>query len=123
MKILGINAFHADSAACVIIDGKIICAIEEERLTRIKHWAGFPEFSISACLEIANIKIDELDYIAINRDPNTHIFKKISFAITKKPSLKNVISRIKSRKIDMDISKMIAEKFDVNKNIIEKKNI
>ena len=121
MKILGINAFHADSAACIIIDGKIICAIEEERLTRVKHWAGFPESSISACLKIANMKIDELDYIAVNRDPNTHIFKKITFAITKKPSLKNVISRIKSRKIDTDISKMIAERFGVNKNIIEKK--
>ena len=50
MKILGVNAFHPDSSACIIIDGKVIAAIEEERLIRVKHWAGFPENSISFCL-------------------------------------------------------------------------
>ena len=39
--ILGLNCYHADSAACIIKNGKLIAAIEEERINRIKHWAGF----------------------------------------------------------------------------------
>ena len=88
MIILGINAFHADSSACIVINGEILCAIEEERLTRLKHWAGFPKLSIEACLSKTNVKIEDVDYIAINRDPNAHIFDKVNFAIRKKPSLK-----------------------------------
>ena len=48
MKIIGINAFHADSSACLVIDGKLISAVEEERFHRIKHWAGFPIKSIKS---------------------------------------------------------------------------
>ena len=40
--VLGINAFHADASAALIVDGKILCCLEEERFVRIKHWAGFP---------------------------------------------------------------------------------
>jgi len=46
MIILGINAYHADSSACIVKDGEILFAIEEERLRRIKHWTGFPVLSI-----------------------------------------------------------------------------
>ncbi len=42
MIILGINAYHADASAAIFVDGKLIAATEEERFTRIKHWAGFP---------------------------------------------------------------------------------
>ena len=51
MIILGINAYHADSSASLLIDGKIVCATEEERFTRIKHWAGLPIQSIEFCLD------------------------------------------------------------------------
>ena len=57
MKVLGINAFHADSSACVVVEGKVVAAIEEERLVRIKHWAGYPEESIKACLKIAILNL------------------------------------------------------------------
>ena len=57
MKIIGINAFHGDSSACLISDGKIISAVEEERFTRIKHWAGFPKKSIEFCLNNSNLKL------------------------------------------------------------------
>ena len=46
MKILGINAFHADSSACILVNGDILCAIEEERLTRLVHWAGFQNYQL-----------------------------------------------------------------------------
>ena len=60
MKIIGINAFHADSSACLIIDGKLISAVEEERFNRIKHWAGFPIESIKYCLKESNLKISDI---------------------------------------------------------------
>ena len=44
--IIGINANHADSSACIIVDGKLVAAIEEERLNRIKHFSGYPILSI-----------------------------------------------------------------------------
>ena len=46
MYIIGINAFHGDSSACLLKDGKLVAAAEEERFRRIKHWAGFPSQSI-----------------------------------------------------------------------------
>ena len=46
MKILGLNLFHPDSSAIVIVDNEIICAAEEERFTKIKHFSGFPLHSI-----------------------------------------------------------------------------
>ena len=42
MNIIGINAFHADSSSCLVINGQLITTVEEERFNRIKHWAGFP---------------------------------------------------------------------------------
>ena len=77
MYIIGINSYHPDSSACIIKDGKLISAIEEERLTvRIKHWSGFPTLSIKHCLKEANIKLSDVSYISINRDPKVNLFKK-----------------------------------------------
>ena len=53
--ILGINAYHADSSACLIINGKLIAAIEEERINRKKHYSGYPFEAIKECLNIANL--------------------------------------------------------------------
>ena len=69
MLILGINAFHGDSSACLIKDGELIAAVEEERFRRVKHWAGFPSLSIKYCLEAAGIGITEVDFLAVNRRP------------------------------------------------------
>ena len=123
MKILGINAFHADSSACILVNGEIVCAIEEERLTRLKHWAGFPKYAIESCLGKAKLKIEDLDYIAINRDPNAHIFEKVNYTIRNKPSLKNIISRVRSRNNDHNLSDLIQKNFKVDKKLIEKKII
>jgi len=52
MIILGMNAFHADSSAALLKDGKLIAAAEEERFRRTKHWAGFPSQAIAYCLTL-----------------------------------------------------------------------
>jgi carbamoyltransferase len=49
MYILGINAYHGDASACLIEDGRLIAAVEEERFVRVKYWAGFPVKAISSC--------------------------------------------------------------------------
>jgi predicted NodU family carbamoyl transferase len=62
MNILGLNAFHGDASAAVLRDGQLVAAIEEERLNRIKHWAGLPGRASGACLEGA-----QPHYIGISR--------------------------------------------------------
>ena len=86
VKILGINAYHADAAASLIIDGKIINSTEEERFTRIKHCAGFPLKSIDWCLKDANIQLKDLDHISINTNPKAHILRKFAYVIRRKPN-------------------------------------
>ena len=69
MTILGISAFYHDSAACIIRDGKILAAAQEERFTRKKHDEGFPSNSIRYCLDFAELKLGELDAIAFYDKP------------------------------------------------------
>lgn len=81
MIILGINAYHADSSAAIFVDGMLVAAIEEERFRRVKHWAGFPSLSIQFCLKEAGVTIEQVDHIAIGRDPAAKLFKKIWFLL------------------------------------------
>jgi len=69
MNILGISAFYHDSAACLIQDGKIVAAAQEERFTRIKHDAAFPENAVKYCLKHSGLSIDEMDAIAFYDKP------------------------------------------------------
>jgi carbamoyltransferase len=81
MIILGLNAYHGDSSACILIDGKLIAAVEEERFRRIKHWAGLPVQSINYCLKEAGVKIKDIDHVAINRNPKLIFTKKAFIAL------------------------------------------
>ncbi len=69
MNILGISAFYHDSAACVVQDGEIVAAAQEERFTRKKHDPSFPKHAIEACLKTAGITKDDLDYVAFYDKP------------------------------------------------------
>ncbi|MGB0347982.1 MAG: carbamoyltransferase N-terminal domain-containing protein, partial [Balneolaceae bacterium] len=69
MYILGISAFYHDSAACLIQDGKIIAAAQEERFTRKKHDDKFPVEATKFCLETAGIEIDDLSAIVFYDKP------------------------------------------------------
>ncbi|MBX2924876.1 MAG: carbamoyltransferase [Chitinophagaceae bacterium] len=86
MYILGINAYHADSSAAIFKDGEMIAATEEERFTRVKHWAGFPALAIQFCLKEAGITLKEVDYITIGRDTNAKLIKKVGYLLAN-PSL------------------------------------
>ena len=109
MYILGLNAYHGDSSACLVVDGKLIAAVEEERFRRIKHWAGFPLESIKYCLKSQNISIDQIDHVAINRNTTANIFKKALFAFAKRPSLKHINDRLKNASRIGDIKAALCE--------------
>ena len=68
-SILGISAFYHDSAACILKDGKIIAAAQEERFTRKKHDPSFPLNAINFVLEYANLKLSEVDQIVFFEKP------------------------------------------------------
>ena len=68
-KILGISAFYHDSAAALVVDGKIVAAAQEERFTRIKHSSAFPSHAIRYCLEEGGVTIDELDAVVFYDKP------------------------------------------------------
>lgn len=123
MIILGINAYHGDSSACIVEDGKILCAIEEERINRIKHWAGFPIESVKWCLEYSGKRIDDIDYIAISRNPSARIHKKLLRLIQKRPSLKYILSRFKNLQKIKDIKTQISQNLEIPVSSINAKMI
>ena len=69
MRILGLSAYYHDSAACLITDGEIIAAAQEERFTRRKHDAGFPAHAIQYCLNEAGLEPAEIDYVVFYDKP------------------------------------------------------
>ncbi len=109
--ILGINAYHGDSSACLIKDGTLIAAAEEERFRRIKHWAGFPSESIYYCLSEAGIELSAVDHVAINQDAGASIWRKIFFTLTRRPNIKFIIDRIRNKKERSNVRQELAIAF------------
>jgi carbamoyltransferase len=81
MNILGINYIYHDSTACVVKDGTLVVALEEERLTREKHTNTFPRQAIERCLEIAGLAAEDIDHIAISYKPDLERPKKIAYGL------------------------------------------
>lgn len=79
--ILGVNAFHADASAVLIRDGVPVCAIAEERLNRVKHYAGFPKLAVRECLRQAGIGLRDVDHVAIGRDGSANLIDKLRFSV------------------------------------------
>jgi carbamoyltransferase len=81
MIILGINAYHANASAAIVLDGRLVAAVEEERLNRVKYAAGFPVRAIQFCLDQAGVRLADVDHVAIPRDPWARLGTKLRFAI------------------------------------------
>jgi carbamoyltransferase len=112
--ILGINTFHAGSSAAVIIDGEPVVALAEERLNRIKYYAGFPKLSILRCLEIAGLKFSDIDSVAVGRDSSANLHKKLEFTLRHPTRLLNLARiRSKSKSFD-DLKSLIALECEVD---------
>src|SRR6516165_6912545 len=95
--ILGINAYHADAAACIVRNGQLLAAAEEERFRRIKHWAGFPSQAISYCLNEANVDLGDVTHIAVNRSSRANFLRKLSYVAFNRPSPRLLLNRLRNR--------------------------
>lgn len=111
MYILGLNAFHGDSSACLLHDGILIAAAEEERFRRIKHWAGFPSEAIRYCLAEAGISLAQVDHIAINQDGKANLGRKIAYTVTKRPDLGFVLDRLRNKRERAGVAEHLAIAF------------
>src|SRR5450432_676940 len=100
MLILGLNMFHADASAAIVQDGKVLFAVAEERLNRVKHYAGFPALAIQACLAAAGAKITDIDHVAVGQDSDANLAKKVRYAIARPAKILNFI-RLRQRKESM----------------------
>src|SRR5215469_9668663 len=69
MRILGISAFYHDSAAALVVDGRIVAAVQEERFTRVKQDAGFPRHAIEYCLAAGGVTLEQIDHVVFYEKP------------------------------------------------------
>src|SRR5260370_1332975 len=81
MNILGINAYHGNASAAIVCDGQLIAAVEEERFNRVKYAAGFPAQAIRYCLREAGLKLEEIDHVAVPRNPYARLGTKLFYAL------------------------------------------
>jgi len=109
--ILGLNAYHADSAACLLVNGRLVAAAEEERFRRIKHWAGFPSQAIAYCLSEGKVRLSDVDHVAVNSDRRANLFRKALFALQKRPELELVIDRLRNARKRSSIQDELAQAF------------
>src|SRR5438876_10009014 len=114
MLILGLNMFHADASAAIIQDGEVIFAIAEERLNRIKHYAGFPSLAIKACLDAAGAKMTDVDHVAVGQDSDANLSRKVQYALANPAKILNFIRLRQRKKAMRDVRSQIATSLDVD---------
>ena len=112
--ILGLNCYHTDTAACIVKNGKLEFAIEEERLNRKKHTSDLPLLSIQECLKQTNTKENEITHIAFNTNPNSNFYVKLKFLIKKFNFKNNFIKRYQDKKL---LNKIFDDKFNFSKKV------
>ncbi len=121
MNIIGINAYHGDASASLVIDGQLVAAVEEERFNRIKHWAGFPSQSIQYCLDVAGLKINEIDHVAISFNPRANLTKRLAFVASHRPSARAILDRLKRQGKTLGLEEQLAEGLGVQQSDIRAK--
>ena len=107
--VLGISAYHGDSAAALVVDGRLAGAVAEERFTRVKHWAGFPSESVRSCLDMAGLDPWVIDHFAVARDPRAHLVRKALYALVHRPSLGLLRDRARNRGRVTDVASALAD--------------
>jgi carbamoyltransferase len=114
MLILGLNMFHADASAAIILDGEVKFAIAEERLNRHKHFGGFPALAVKACLDAVGAKISDVEHVAVGQDSDANLAKKVQYALANPAKILNFI-RLRQRKEAMrDVRTLLAKALDAD---------
>jgi carbamoyltransferase len=111
MIILGLNAFHGDSAAALVRDGVLVAAAEEERFRRVKHWAGFPSRAIAYCLREAELTLADVDHVAVNQNSRANLLRKIGYLVANPPSIALVRDRFINRARRAALPELLAKEF------------
>lgn len=108
MLILGLNMFHADASAAIVVDGEVKFALAEERLNRHKHFGGFPALAVKACLDAVGAKISDVEHVAVGQDSDANLTKKVQYALANPAKILNFI-RLRQRKEAMrDVRSLLA---------------
>ena len=94
--ILGLNAFHGDSSACLVRDGRLVACAEEERFRRVKHWSGMPSEAIRYVLREGGLKLADVEHVALNRDPGVNNFRRVAYALRRLPSPRLILNRLRN---------------------------
>jgi carbamoyltransferase len=114
MLILGLNMFHADASAAIVLDGEVKFAIAEERLNRHKHFGAFPALAVKACLDAVGARISDVEHVAVGQDSDANLTKKVQYAISNPAKILNFI-RLRERKQAMrDVRSLLAKALDVS---------
>ncbi|HTY56427.1 MAG TPA: carbamoyltransferase C-terminal domain-containing protein [Candidatus Binataceae bacterium] len=113
MNVLGLNLFHGDASAAILVDGRPVMAVAEERLNRVKHYAGFPRLAIEACLKAAGIRIEELEHVAIGRGVRANLGHKLAYAASNPGKLVNLMAIRRRRASLDDLHALFSREFEV----------
>jgi len=114
MLILGLNMFHADASAAIVLDGEVKFAVAEERLNRRKHFGGFPALAVKACLDAAGAKISDVEHVAVGQDSDANLAKKVRYALSNPAKILNFI-RLRQRKEAMrDVRLLLAKALEAD---------
>ncbi|HUZ80792.1 MAG TPA: carbamoyltransferase C-terminal domain-containing protein [Gaiellaceae bacterium] len=113
--ILGLNAYHGDAAAALVIDGELVAAAEEERFNRVKHCAGFPSLAARWCLEDAGLAAADLDHVAVSRDPRANLGRKLMRTIRHGASARYLKQRLQNAAEIRDVTSALAEALGVDR--------
>ncbi len=112
--ILGLNAYHGDAAAALVIDGELVAAAEEERFNRVKHCAGFPALAARWCLADAGLAPHDLDHVAVSRDPRANLGRKLLRTIRHGASARYLKGRLENASRIRDVGSALAEALGVD---------
>ena len=119
MLILGINAYHGGAAACLIRDGQLVAAAEEERFKRVKYWAGFPVGAIRYCLGEAGVTAYDLDHVGISRDPSANLYRKVLYVFSKRPSFGLIRDRLANAAKVRDPKQVLVEALNLDASALK----
>src|SRR5580700_7008211 len=111
MNILGINAYHGNASAAIVSRGRLVAAVEEERFNRVKYAAGFPAQAIRYCLKEAGLELQDIDHVAVPRNPYARLGRKLFYAM-RMPSFAR--ERVKVLSKFAGIPQALAQAFDTD---------
>lgn len=118
MLILGLNMFHPDASAAIVQDGDVVFAIAEERLNRIKHYAGFPALAIQACLDFVGARITDVDHVAVGQDSEANLARKVQYVAANPSKILNLIRLHRRKEGVRDVRKLLAPALGVDEKTL-----